>query len=179
MKRPPVPRTATPADIGAIAALHAANWRVGYRGLLADEYLDGDLLGERLQAWTERFARPERGQLTAVAEAEDGSLAGFVCVYPGFDPRWGSHVESLHVADGFKGQGLGAQLMRLAAQWCAVEAPGQGLCLNVLEANVAARRFYERLGAVNAEAGVWAAPDGGSVGECRYAWPSLAPLLNL
>ena len=171
-------RLATPEDAARIAALHAANWRATYRGILSDAYLDDEVMADRLGDWIGRFAAPQPNQQVIVAETE-GALAGFACVYTADDPRWGSLLENLHVDRALKGQGLGARLMGAAARCCAEQAPGLGLYLWVLEANGAARRFYERLGAVNAEAAVWTPPDSGTVPKFRYAWASLDPLLRI
>ena len=50
---------ATSADAAAIALLHAQSWRIAYRGLLADEYLDEHVLGDRTSFWSTRFNAPE------------------------------------------------------------------------------------------------------------------------
>ena len=46
-------RPATPDDAAAIAKLHADSWRVAYRGMLSDEYLNGPVFDERLAVWTQ------------------------------------------------------------------------------------------------------------------------------
>jgi hypothetical protein len=48
----------------------------------------------------------------------------------------------------------------------------------VLALNTAAQGFYHRLGASQVEESVWNAPDGHSVAELRFAWPSVADLLQ-
>ena len=42
-------------DAEAVAYLDAHSWREHYRGSFSDEFLEGDLVGERLQAWRERL----------------------------------------------------------------------------------------------------------------------------
>jgi hypothetical protein len=54
--------------------------------------------------------------------------------------------------------------------------PGQGICLWVLESNIAARRFYEALGAENAGSDVWTPPDGSALPKLRLAWLSAEAL---
>ena len=50
---------ATASDGAAIAMLHAQSWRIAYRGLLADKYLDEDVLGDRTAFWSTRFSAPK------------------------------------------------------------------------------------------------------------------------
>jgi len=69
-----------------------------------------------------------------------------------------------------KGQGIGKALMKAAAAWLQKNYPAAGMSLWVYEANVAARRFYENLGAYNAEFTVRENPGGGYANSFRYAW---------
>lgn len=163
------------ADAEAIAALHAASWRVHYRGEFSDVFLDGDLVGERLRVWRDRLARPPGNQLVRLA-MDDGVLRGFVCVYGGQDPAWGSLVDNLHVASAAKRTGIGASLMRQAAAWLAEHYPEIGIHLLVLETNARARRFYERLGGRNAGTSTMETHGGARVRSCRYTWPRPAAL---
>ena len=52
-------RVATLADAGVVADLHADSWRRHYRGAYADSFLDGDVVADRLQVWSERLANPQ------------------------------------------------------------------------------------------------------------------------
>lgn len=163
-------RTAGPSDCEAVASLHAQSWRESYRGSFTDDFLDGDLVGERTRAWRERLDRPARNQLVQLA-VEGDSLAGFVCVYGAHDPQWGSFVDNLHVAAAYKRRGVGSSLMRQAGAWLAERYPDRGAYLLVLEVNAPARRFYERLGGRNAEVSTMETHGGAVVRSCRYTWP--------
>jgi ribosomal protein S18 acetylase RimI-like enzyme len=163
-------RPAIASDAEAIADLHARSWRENYRGAFLDSFLDGDLPAERLSVWRERLEHPSGNQLVQLA-VEGTNLAGFVCAYGGHDPEWGSLVDNLHVAHAFKGNGIGAALLRQAAAWLAADYPDLGVYLLVLEMNASARRFYERLGAENAGVAAMDVHGGGVVRSCRYRWP--------
>ncbi|HYD80098.1 MAG TPA: GNAT family N-acetyltransferase [Paucimonas sp.] len=167
-------RTAAAADADAIANLHAQSWRIVYRGVLADAYLDGDILRERQAQWHERFQHPAPNQYIVVAE-DNGRIAGFACAYGNADDRCGTLLENLHVDPDRKGQGIGAMLMADVARWSVACHPGSGMHLFVVEKNHAARRFYERLGGVVNGEEMWAAPDGSSVKALRYAWQRFPP----
>jgi ribosomal protein S18 acetylase RimI-like enzyme len=162
-------RLAGPLDAEAVAQLHARSWRENYRGAFHDSFLDGDLPGERLDVWRKRLERPAENQLVLVARAA-AELVGFVCAYGAHDPKWGSFIDNLHVVHGFKRSGIGRELMKRAGAWLAVRHPEQGVHLLVLEVNAPARRFYERLGARNAEVSTMETHGGALVRSCRYVW---------
>jgi ribosomal protein S18 acetylase RimI-like enzyme len=97
-------------------------------------------------------------------------MMGFACAYVDEDARWGSMLDNLHVLPTRKGQRIGSKLIANVASWCSGTCPGAGLFLFVLERNVLARRFYERIGGVIVGSTIWIAPDGTAVTELRYAW---------
>jgi ribosomal protein S18 acetylase RimI-like enzyme len=101
---------------------------------------------------------------------------GFVCVYGAHDPKWGSFIDNLHVADSAKGSGIGSSLMSQAGAWLVSLHADLGVYLLVLESNSRARRFYERLGAKNEEIFTTETHGGAVVRSCRYAWARAALL---
>ena len=163
-------RLARPSDGEAIASLHARSWREHYRGSFDDAFLDGDLPRERLLVWRERLDHPPENQFVQLALA-GAELAGFVCVYGAHDPQWGSFIDNLHVTGAFKRNGIGSALMKQAGAWLASLYPDNGVHLLVLAGNVSARRFYECLGAQNAEVFTTETHGGAVVESCRYNWP--------
>ncbi len=164
-------RNAGQDDAERIARLHANSWRQAYRGILPDDFLDGDLVANRLRIWNDRLARDRTDQLVYLAE--DGQeLVGFVCAFGDENPTWGSYIDNLHVTSGSMERGIGTLLMGHVAEWLLIRYPQSGVYLWVFEANTRARRFYERLGASNAET-IADEPDpaAGPVPSCRYTWP--------
>ena len=170
-------RPATAADAAAIARLHAESWRLTYRGILADAYLDGPVAAERLELWTRRFALPA-AQRPFVLVAEAAELAGFVCVLRSADPEWGLCLDNLHVRPPFRSGGWGRRLFAEAVRWALATAPECPLHLWVFEANRDAARFYERLGGEAVERRVNEAVAGMPAPSIRYAWRDLATLLR-
>ncbi|HEV7693424.1 MAG TPA: GNAT family N-acetyltransferase [Hyphomonadaceae bacterium] len=162
-------RDATIDDIASVAALHTASWRDAYRSIFDAAFLAGPVVQERLDVWTERLIQPDPAQRTILAE-EDGKLIGFVCVFARKDAQWGSLVDNLHVRPGERSKGLGRQLLRRGAQWARVTYPAGGLHLWVYEANVAACRFYTRMGGQVVER-TDKSTYGGSAPILRYHWP--------
>jgi GNAT superfamily N-acetyltransferase len=171
------PRPAGVEDVPEVAAVHADSWRTAYRGALSDEFLDGDILRNRLELWQARLSAPSPNQLVLVAEHE-GRIAGFACAYGADDQRWGTLLDNLHVRRELHGRGIGRQLMVEVAAWNQRHYPDQGIYLWVLEQNQPAQGFYRRLGAFDAGGDVWAPPGGGSVPRRRYAWSAPGSLLG-
>lgn len=169
-------RIATQADYEQIATLHTQSWRQTYRGILRDEYLDGDILQDRLAVWRERLHQPEANQQIFVVDNGD-QLLGFVCLFGDDDSQWGTLVDNLHVSQAVKGQGIGKKLLQKAANWTLVHQHHPGIYLWVYEDNQAARRFYENLGAENAEMQVKENPGGGTARTFRYVWRLAETLL--
>jgi len=168
-------REAIPSDSLKIARLHAENWRTTYRGVLSDTYLDNQAEAERSTVWQERFTQPAPNQYIVVAE-EQSEIAGFACVFGADDPQWGTLLDNFHVAQAVRRRGVGALLMGAVASWCKRTHADLGIYLWVLQSNIAAQKFYERLGARNAESSVWQSPDGGAVPEFRFVWPNAEAL---
>lgn len=158
-------RRATADDAEAVAALHAESWRRHYRIAYSDDYLDGDLLADRLAVWRARLgqARPETD--TTLAERR-GALVGFVHVILDADPVWGALVDNLHVALDHQRGGAGRMLLRHAAEFVTREAPGSAMHVWVLHENHPARAFYEVLGGQDVEC-VPAQPPGGDPANLR------------
>ncbi|MDP9238215.1 MAG: GNAT family N-acetyltransferase [Chloroflexota bacterium] len=170
-------RNALAGDAREIALLHADSWRRTYRGSYSDEFLDGDAVQNRLDVWQERLKAPPTNQFVLLAE-QDHVLQGFVCARGDDDPVWGSLVDNLHVRQEVKGRGIGASLMRAVGAWAMECYPKSGVYLWVLEANTAARGFYEHLGAANQGLVMNPSADGGVVAALRYTWPSPSALLE-
>ncbi|WP_131194310.1 GNAT family N-acetyltransferase [Lichenihabitans psoromatis] len=171
---PPQLRVATAADADAIAALHTASWRSAYRDALSEAYLQGPIEQERLVFWRDRYSHAGPGLWTVVAEDAKGSLVGFLCALLDHDRDWGNYIHNLHVDPDAKQQGIGRMMMRAAADHFVYALPRRPVYLFVLQSNIAAQAFYNRLGGDPVEELVATQPDGTSARAIRYAWPSVA-----
>jgi ribosomal protein S18 acetylase RimI-like enzyme len=163
-------------DADAVALLHATSWRSAYRGMLRDDYLDGDIATERQRAWAARLGEPVEANYGFIAEAEAGPV-GFVFMLGRDDATWGTLVDNLHVLPDRKGRGIGRRLLEAAAHETGRRYPGERVHLFVFEKNVAARRFYASIGGHEVEQGVVEPPGGPSQVHCRIAWDDAAQLL--
>ena len=169
-------RPATAEDIDAIASLHADSWRRTYRGMMADEFLDGDVGEDRLTVWHERLTSPAANQYVIVAE-EEGDVQAFLCAFGEDDARWGTLIDNLHVWHDAQARGLGRRLMREAAGWVMQTHPGRGMHLWVAQKNYRAQRVDARLGGMYVEAKTHEQHGGGTVDSFRIAWEDPRVLL--
>ena len=192
-------REAGPGDADGVARLHADSWRRHYRGAYADEFLDGDVVADRLTVWAARLpgaatrGAATRGAATPGAAtpgavtvvAEDGArMVGFVHVVFDLDERWGSLVDNLHVANDRRHGGIGTALLARAAAATTAHAASHRLYLWVLAQNLAAQRFYRARGGEPVERAPVPPPGGvparlnGSPDGLRIAWPDAAILVT-
>jgi GNAT superfamily N-acetyltransferase len=167
-------REATYADRLSIAGLHAESWRHTYRGAYQDEFLDGPVFADRRAVWEKRLSEPPINQFVVVAE-ERGQLVGFACAYGRDDPRWGTLLDNIHVTPRLHGNGIGSRLFVEVVMWCLENSADCGLWLWVVGQNHRARRFYERLGAIDHGAELRPPSAGGGEPRAvhRYAWTTL------
>ncbi len=138
-------RPAKFSDHGAIAKLHAENWRQNYRGILRNTFLDNEVEQERFIFWYNRLRYPGNNQEVKVA-IKDKNLAGFSCLLLNDDPAFGSLLDNLHVAKSFQRAGIGKLLMREVAKVICDKAANPKMYLWVYQANEAAINVYRRLG---------------------------------
>ena len=164
-------RDGVQADLSQVAALKVRSWDDTYRPIVGDAVVDQMLDVEEHRSTIQRDLE-KREAFLLVAEAPDNGMVGFALSY--LDDVGEPYVESLHVRPGMRGTGIGATLLRAAAaRWA-----GGGfatMSLHVVAANVAARRFYERLGGVvvGTIAENWR---GTPVPAVVYRWASLSRL---
>jgi len=153
---PPGPvrvRSARPDDAAPVESLRVATWRVAYRGMVPDGYLDamsGDAAGRAA-----RLADPGPGVVEMVAESAD-AIVGWAVGGPSRDddatPSVGE-VYACYVNPGWWGSGVGGRLLRRVLHGLGADGREE-VRLWVLAGNERAQRFY---------AGHGFAPDGTEV----------------
>lgn len=167
-------RRALAADEPAIARLHADSWRIAYRGILRDDFLDDTVIANRSELWRSRFAEIDReDQLILVCEERE-EIQAFACAFLDADPEWGTLLDNLHVTPELKGKGVGRQLISAVAENVLQHGLHSVLHLWVYEQNTRARGFYERMGGVIGEWVQEEGPDGSQLNVLRYAWRELS-----
>jgi ribosomal protein S18 acetylase RimI-like enzyme len=126
-------------DLAAVATIQVASWRDAYAGVLPADYLAEQVQRDLRAHWEQQEIDPQ--DVVLVADTAEGPV-GFVAVWCRPSP----FVDNLHVLPSMRSSGIGAALMR-AAVGRLVALGHSTAYLWVFESNVAAIRFYERLGA--------------------------------
>ncbi|WP_150452343.1 GNAT family N-acetyltransferase [Arenibacter lacus] len=168
-------RPAQLEDYRSIAHLHTRSWQENYRGNFSDRFLDEEALADRMRVWEERLTRPAPNQFLWVA-TQNGEICGFACAFKEEDSQYGTLLDNLHVSKASIGQGIGKRLISLLANEIKQTLPNAKMYLWVLENNVSAIRFYERLGGVNYETVVGNDIGDREIRKCRMVWNSLESL---
>jgi len=163
-------RPAVPDDAAAIARVHVASWRTTYRGLLPDDFLSS--LSE--ESYTDRWRRVMGDGLSRVFVVDqDQDVVGFASCgrERAGETGFSGELYAIYMLDRAQRQGHGRELVRAAAG-ALREMKLPDMIVWVLRDNMAARRFYERLG------GVYVRAQPITIGtatleEVSYGWRSL------
>lgn len=139
-------RVAVPDDAAAIAALHSASWRDAYGPVLPAGALPETLEAQHRALW-DRVLAPRPEPTLVLTARRGGNLVGFIAVHRDADDPDLDFLAALHIRPGLRSGGLGARLMLEIAQRRADAGRLRMWCW-VLRENVAGRRFYARLGAL-------------------------------
>lgn len=138
-------RRATGEDALAVAEVHLGAWRVAYRGVIPDEYLDALDVEARASRYTFDATGPD--DLATWIALDNGAVVGFVTIGPcGDDDATGAgEIFALYVAPARWRSGIGARLMAGGGERLR-ERGFVDAVLWVLERNLQARAFYEARG---------------------------------
>jgi GNAT superfamily N-acetyltransferase len=139
-------RPATTRDARGIARVQVRGWRIGYRGIIPDEYLARFSVDELTNRWLGNLAEPGH-MLHLVAEDEDETIVGWAA-YGANQSDLGPDIGelgALYVDPDHWDSGIGGSLLAEAEKGL-TEAGYERAVLWTLEANERTRRFYENRG---------------------------------
>jgi GNAT superfamily N-acetyltransferase len=135
-------RPAVPQDAYDVARVQVRSWQWAYRGLIAQDYLDG--LKPETYSGRYTFGRVGIGLPFTLVALDGSAICGLVTTglcrdedLPNFGELMAIYVEPAHV-----GTGVGRALIAAAQRRLRVTSTRAALW--VLDGNVRARRFYER-----------------------------------
>jgi ribosomal protein S18 acetylase RimI-like enzyme len=168
-------RQAGREDADLIARMHAASWKDAYRNILPREYLDDDLEGERRRHWHKKMNELNDSDFVLIAEENDLPV-GFISVWNEDSREYDAFIDNLHVLPGEKGNGKGSALMMQAAEML-VRSGKKSFYLWVLDQNVPARVFYERMGGTATDKSLFEIR-GEKIPETRFVWADLNSFLK-
>jgi ribosomal protein S18 acetylase RimI-like enzyme len=167
-------RTATEADLSAVAAIHIASWQDAYRGIVPDRVLARRTVEGALRGWRSTFAAFPLN--IRVATDESGAVKGFCCAGPVTDYEANAPFEfqiyGLHVLPVARRQGIGAALLHDAFRRATEDEGMTSAIVWTLDALTLSRKFYEREGGELVKTGVWEI-DGAALPEVAYGWREL------
>lgn len=133
-------RAAKPDDRLQVAQVHVRSWQVGYRGLLASDYLEQIDVAERAARYT--FDVLESSSPRTFVYEREGKLLGFITVSVGSRGEGSEgEVMALYVDPDFWSGGVGRELMKFALGWLDEQGATEAR-LWVLEGNERGIRFY-------------------------------------
>jgi GNAT superfamily N-acetyltransferase len=160
-------RLAQPADALAIARIHVSSWQSAYRGLLAQEYLDGLHPEDRAPHYN--FSHSDPLQPRTLVATENDAICGFVTTMPAreADMEGAAELAALYIDPHHCGNGIGTALIN-ASYDNLVSTGYKEAYLWLLAGNTRAERFYTCRGwqtdGTQKTAALW----GVTVHEIRY-----------
>jgi ribosomal protein S18 acetylase RimI-like enzyme len=141
-------RRALPCDGPGLAKVQVRSWQAAYRGRIADTYLQGLSVAQKVRDWEKVFQADASFTLVA-QEKDDQTIVGFITLgsyRDGAGPQDGFlELRALYIDPDHRRKGLGRKLTRLVVEECRRRKVGR-LVLWVLESNSEAQRFYQELG---------------------------------
>ena len=141
-------RRATAEDARGIAEVHVASWLAAYSGVLPEQKLAQLDVDEREAAWRERLTDAEGSERRAWVAIEKDGIVGFAFAQPSADEDVGHGVHeltALYLVPSAWRREIGTALLSVADA-ALRDTHVVAATLWVLEANDAARSFYEASG---------------------------------
>jgi len=185
MNLPVTIRHATLDDAAAMARLHVMTWQAAYRDMLPASFLQSLDIAALTPGWNTEIAKTLEADAPShimLADTEHGPQ-GFVIFGPGREgviaptsnPNYKlGQIYSLYVMPAFLKLGLGHAMLNAAFEELRREKYTD-IYLTVLEANLAAHKFYERQGGINANIKTTAEIGGKDVPSRAYWWALNVP----
>jgi RimJ/RimL family protein N-acetyltransferase len=138
-------RRAAPGDAVAIARVHVASWKAGYRGVLPDDYLDALAPEDRIPVWEELLGATGSAPFTVfVAVDDDEAVVGFASLRPAEEPGV-TPLGALYVDPNAWNRGFGGQLLDAVTDFARAGGDTE-VSLWVHPENRRARAVYEHRG---------------------------------
>jgi GNAT superfamily N-acetyltransferase len=138
-------RAAVAEDGPAIAATKWRSWRLAYRGIVPDEFLDRLAVYPPAGYWIGRAAVPPTNRHGLFVAGAKGTVMGIAAVEPTDTATAGSILKVLYIDPLAQRRGLGRALAGAAIDHARTTG-AEHLSLWVAEGNRPARSFYEATG---------------------------------
>lgn len=139
-------RPAVKADSAWLAHIQVDSYRAAYAGILPEEYLAAFSYAEQEQDWRDWPVNHPQ-DLLLVAETETRQVVGYALARPGLTklPPYDGELLAMHIRSDHQRQGIGRAMFVEAARL--LHSLGcKSLLVWVLDKNLPAIQFYERMG---------------------------------
>lgn len=137
-------RLAKDDDIKSIAKIHIDNWRNIYRGVFPIIYLDGLNYNDAEKEWVKYLEQEDA--FIYIATSEKDIVCGFAACKMDTETLCSGKLDSLHVNELNRGQGIAKQLILTVANHFQSKQINS-MTLWAVETNVHAISIYKHLGA--------------------------------
>lgn len=141
-------RPVSEADYADVAKVHVDSWRITYRGIVPDDFLDGMSYDASEARWRRISAQNALGYAMFVAEDEDGNIVGFANGgrERSGDGDYDGELYAIYLLQAHQRKGIGQKLFRHIVQHLA-ENGFRSMLIWVLADNPSCQ-FYESMGGV-------------------------------
>jgi ribosomal protein S18 acetylase RimI-like enzyme len=172
-------RQAKPNDAPAIAIVNIASWHSTYRGLVADEVLDGMEFEQYRAKWENILAHQEKGNgFCFAAENESGEMIGYSCGGKNRHDKFTFDGElfAIYLLREYQGKGIGKKLFLTSIEEFRKQNISSFL-LFVLSSNTGSRKFYESF-KPDFTANEMITIDNGQYCDICYGWSDIGLINN-
>ena len=151
-------------DLYAVSRIYEESWKVAYRGIVPDAYLQALAPGR----WVP-FLQQEKRSTLLLLDGEE--IIGTASYGPSRWERWPDYGEiiSIYLLPTYTGQRYGTALLQAVLELLTI-AGYLDILLWVLESNDAARQFYEKFGFQASREYMQEEIGGKVLKEVQYCW---------
>lgn len=135
------------ADADQVAGVHVRSWQAAYRGLIAQEILDGLSIADRAEGWRRNLSSPLPTVIGILVAEDSGRIVGWTSFGSGREKEGAEDGEiyGIYADPSAWSSGVGHALLEAAEQRLAEAGHTRGY-LWVLDGNERADAFYARHG---------------------------------
>jgi len=137
-------RKAVLDDSEQLGCVMIRSWQSAYRGIVPDNYLDTLSVRESAAHFRAQYDRNINKSIYSAVL--DGTVIGVLSLLPCRDQDLTDtgEIQAIYLLPEYRGKGYGTRIMDFAVE--ILKAQFSGAMLWTLEANIGARRFYEKCG---------------------------------
>ena len=136
-------RDANEDDYPAIAKISVVVWQHAYRGMIDENFLNNISWEQRLEGRLKWVSDQNKYSIVAVC---NGKIIGFCDFGVAIHPQYSKgEIYTLYILPDYQGRGVGTMLME-RAMLCLEKEGLTPYIVIVLEKNIPAQTFYEKLG---------------------------------